>query len=240
MEAGYWAAPAGTSYASALAAGWIAGSRAASSANPPPVIGAPGVWVPVPCGLRHCLAHNGQILPGASNLSNPTALLQRALGQQPAACAVTPPVSYTVVVQGPAEGLPERTLPDLVRELNCSQPGSHPCVPCHGGENGRMAEEAEEETLADTVLVDLELSEGLPGGFELNGLYLQAGHTVYLLDRSHDPVLRDALAQGTLQGLRILGLASVMQPGDQLSLVYVLETRDLEFREATPIHVHAH
>ncbi len=228
----YWAMPAGSSYASAVTTGWIAGARTAAPGAGPGTSSGPDRWVPVPCGRRFCLARNGQILPG-SGLETPTTLLERALGDRPVVCAAHPPEAAPVVVAGPAVGLPETTLPKLAQELNSSQPGYHPCIPCHGGGGDPL------EIPRRPLVVDMERSEPLP--FAVEGLFLQVGDTVYELDRSYDAPLLESFENGTLPALGILGLESAMHPGDQLSLVYVLRTQaGRVFRDATPIHVHEH
>jgi len=239
----FWQGPAGASYASAFLSGWIAGSleqgtveqetkhetkRATTVPSPH--------WVPRLHGGIYQLEHDGEIVPG-SDLVNPNLLLERALGEHPHAC-VRPAVGTVRVLHklsSPPPPLPPLSLPGLAVSRNQQLPGVVMCVPCHGdGPPGGL------ETQAD-LLINFAGSPPLPADYRLTGLFLKAGDTLHQLDGSRDPRILDELTRGTLKTLGLAGIATLLQPGRQLSLVYSLATQDgTPFWHATPVHVHDH
>ena len=228
-----WAAPPGSSYASALTAGWIAGWTAGSTTVEVEVP-ASGRWEPVFDGQRYWLAHGGTPLPG-SNLNGPKRLLERALGLHPEVCDTPVPAwDATVTLTEPAAGLPEITFPELEAALHGAQPGSHPCVPCHSG----LLENVQP---SHSVLLSLGTSDRFPEAHQIEGIYLQIGDVAFELDRSQDPQLLADFAAGRIHYLRIAGLQQVVSPGAALALVYALRLADgTAFRDQTPIHFHLH
>jgi hypothetical protein len=256
----FWQGPAGSSYASAFLSGWIAGTREqteneASAASVTSVVTSIATstitstitsivtsavptprWAPRLHGGTYWLEHNGQIVDG-SDLLNPNLLLERAFGQHPEACVHsamgTLPVLRKLSLPPPA--LPQLSLAGLAATRSQQLPGVVLCVPCHGdGPPGGFELEVD-------LVVNLAGSPPLPQSYRLTGLYLKIGHTLHQLNASRDPKILGDLERGTLKSLGLAGIATLLQPGQQLSLVYTLTTEDgTPFWHATPVHVHDH
>jgi hypothetical protein len=221
-----WPAPPGSSYAAALFTGWLAGTLAGGG-KLPDLSQPPGArFTPVATEKGFALAWNGVPLPG-SELDGPQALLSRALGEAPLAGVPYPEV--TLRLTGPAPAMP--ALPILYADAgNGPQPGVDPCVPCHG--NGLQGELG-----ADTVLVDLSSSGGLPAPIGPKSLWLRVGSAFYGFDRSRDAGLLARLAAGGLPSLALSGVSGIFPAGEQPSLVLVVNVGGTDYWHEVPIQL---
>jgi len=232
--ASYWPAPPGSSYASALLAGWIAGTL---TDNPETPVDPGGRWTPLAFGNGFLLARDGQPVAG-SYLLGPAQLLKRALGGEPEICDPSAAAGISANLSRillPPPPLPALSLADLAAQSNLQQPGAVICVPCHGDQPPTGID-------AGTPLkVDLGSSSPLPAQYRLTGLYLRIGDTRHRLDKSGDSALLGLIAQGTVDRLTISGLDGLLSPGLQVSLVYTLtDLTGTPFWHATPVNVHYH
>jgi hypothetical protein len=234
--AGYWPAPPGSSYAAAVLTGWLSGTLAASDANPllaGELAGqsashlAGGRWTPMTTANGLALAVDGVPLPG-SELTGPRRLLERAIGGVPVAGENV--VSYAALrLDGPAPPLPELSLL-YAEDGNGPQPGVNPCVPCHGGWGEGMES-------SGAVFVDFSSSEGLPPQAELVAVFLSVGDKVYSFAGSRDPDLLATVAAGSLAGLTLDEVGGIFRPGEQASLVLVINVGGLAYWHEVPLNL---
>jgi len=221
-----WPAPPGSSYAAALLTGWLGGTLA--TGHPLPSLLNGSRWSPLttPAGLA--LALNGTPLPG-SELLGPQRLLDRALHK--AAAITDPQPGATLALEGAAPPLPENSFL-LADNGNGPQPGIDPCVPCRG--NGLSGLFGADKGI---LLVDLAASGGLPPQITLVALLLRVGGDVYRFDRSRDPDLLAAFAAGQLGSLTLTGLGDILKPGQQPSLVLVVNAGGTAYWHEVPMHL---
>lgn len=257
--AGFWTAPPGSSYASAIAAGWWAGYRLrapkvagkhlalCSRAGPlAPSFGAgsPGLG----CGAL--------TLPD-SGLARPWALLATALGERPEVCERAAGAEHReLAVDGLARFLPELTLADVQADLSHPAPDSRPCVPCHtngddGGDDGTGTGEGTTGSggsltspggkSASALAIDLADSHALPRELELAGVYLQVGAAVYRFSDSENATLLGDLALGQIDELILVNVpANIFEEPVALVFALRLEGDGRVFRSSTPVLVHDH
>jgi hypothetical protein len=225
-----WPAPPGSSYAAALLTGWLGGTLAGGGHLPDPSALEGARWAPAPLANGLGLALNGTPLTG-SNLTGPRRLLERAMR----AGAPAAPVDATLRLTIPAPPMPE--LPVLYADSgNGPQPGVCPCVPCGGG--GGYGQQAGTEG-ADTVLINLSSSVGLPSQMELIRVFLRVGKSIYAFDRSGDQDLLAAIAAGGVRGLALTGVGGVLHTGEQPSLALVVNVGGLAYWHEIPIDLPA-
>lgn len=254
---GIWAAPHGSSYASALAAGWWAAYRLRAPELADKLLGfCTGTLAPRVDGGRVYLACGSMTLPG-SGLAGPDVLIQTAVGARPEVCGGELPADGLLLeVAGPLAEVPRLTLAEVQAHLSRPAPDSRPCVPCHGsgggGDNGGGGSAGTgtigdgpgplaPRAMSDSVLtVDLSASRGVPGELELLGIYLQVGRRVFRFSDSENPTLLGELALGSVERLTLSRLPR--RPGVPLAFVFSLRLRagGLAFRTTTPILVHEH
>jgi hypothetical protein len=233
----YWPAPPGSSYAAALLTGWLGGTVAGGGSLPDAAAGVAARWTPTlvrPAlgagagaeGLA--LAYGGVPLPG-SQLQGPRLLLDRAREAIPAAPGSRPGVTLTLT--GAAPDLPPDSL--LYADTrNDPQPGVNLCVPCRGnGDPGGVLDDP------GTLLLDLSRSEGLPPQMDLVGVFLRVGKAAYRFDASCDPAVLAPIAAGALPQIALAGLDGLLQPGEQPSLVLVVNVGGTAYWHEVPIHL---
>jgi hypothetical protein len=230
-EGAAWPAPPGSSYAAAMLTGWLGGYLAGGGSLPSPLLLPGARWTPAIAGdtaTGLALALNGVPLRG-SELRGPQLLFERALGANPTSRELETVI--TLPLAGPAPPLPKRSL--LYADAgNGPQPGVDPCVPCRG--NGLQGGAAEG---ADTVLIDLSSSGRLPSPIHLTAVFLRVGKAVYAFDDRGDDSLLAAIAGGTLEGLALTGVGGIFQPGDQPSLVLVVNVDGTAYWHEVPLNM---
>ena len=257
----FWPAPPGSSYASALAAGWWAGYRVRAPKLTRKLLGLCGGEL----GLLAPLLHAGSAYLGCgsvafprSDLAPPGALLATALGERPEVCDRSDDDVrrraglLRIEVDGPAAPVPELTLAELQVDLSRPAPDSRPCVPCHdGGDDDDDPENPYGDddptlTLPESesgreLVIDMASSQALPREHELTGLYLQVGTALYRFSDSEQPALLGDLALGRVGRLTV-GNAPSEVDEEPVSLVYALRLAGdgRVFRSSTPVLVHDH
>ncbi len=227
-DGGSWPAPPGTSYAAALFTGWLAGSLADHDAAPSVLKGKR--WEPVPVGKGVALAMDGVVLPG-SELTGPGRFFERATGGDPAPEGKE--VYATLRLDGPAPPLPELSVLHA-DSGNGPQPGVNPCVPCHGsGESGAMGAGDN----GQPIFVDLSYSASLPEDTEMVAVLLRVGGEVYAFEGSRDPDLMVDMAAGRVEGLILDEVGGVLVPGEQASLVLVVNVGGTAYWHEVPLNL---
>jgi hypothetical protein len=73
---------------------------------------------------------------------------------------------------------------------------------------------------------------------ELVAVLLRVGKAVYAFDGSRDPDLLAQIAAGRLEGLVLTGVEGVFQPGEQPSLVLVVNVGGSAYWHEVPLHLH--
>lgn len=223
-----WPAPPGSSYASAIFAGWMAHDSIAHTLAHPQSVD----WA-----LRWS---TGEECWAISNLQptacNPAAsqLLGRILGSDPTTCwnATFDTWMETHLVSATAQqGLTQQmpSLVEWVEQGHTPTPESDPCVPCvDDGFNQSLTGGNDKLTAppgATDLLLDLSASSPLRPFLELEALHLRIDDDYYpLLDR-HDPehaTALDALEDAQVGALVIRDGRRYLAPDQQPSLVFVL------------------
>ena len=242
--------PPGSSYASALAAGWWATYRIHFPRLAAKLFGyCRDVLSPRrQPGGRFALACGAKTLPGSA-FEAPVALVATALGERPEVCEAMARRSREVRrldVLDIATDVPERTLAEIRPGLSHPMPESRPCVPCHGsgggGDNSSGGEvwwpSAGGKATVE-LSVDLSASEGIGPGLELLGLFLEVDGRLLRFSDSENRTLLGEIALGRIDQLR---LHDVPDPTGAASLVFVLRlTKDGPvFRSSSPILIHEH
>jgi hypothetical protein len=224
-ENGDWPAPPGSSYAAAMFTGWLGGALADSNGNPE-LKG--DHWAPLPTSKGVALALDGVPLVG-SELAGPRRFFERAMGEAP---VLSEKGAYaTLRLDGAAPPLPEFSVLHA-DSGNGPQPGVNPCVPCHGsGESGGLESR-------ESVFVDLSYSAGLPSGTEMVAVLLRVGGEVYAFEGSRDPDLMNAMAAGQVEGLILDEVGGILVPGEQPSLVLVVNVGGTSYWHEVPQNLH--
>jgi hypothetical protein len=204
----HWAAPAGSSYASALFTGWI--SWVIDSVPGIDPSGA-GVWVPAwdPDLGCHVLAR-GEARAEACNDAIEAAFDGLA-GAYEDLCWSVPggPVSQ-VPSPGPPQGQPPvLSFSDWVATTHAT-PESDPCVPCVGS------------FLGPSLAIDLSQSSALAPGVWLDSVFLRVGSDFYPVALS--PAQIAAIEAGTLSEVTLAGWAPLVSAGGKPSLWHQLKS----------------
>jgi hypothetical protein len=226
-----WPAPPGSSYSSALFTGWLAGTLAGSDGHP----GLKGErWTPLVTASGLTLALDGVPLAG-SGLEGPRRLFERAMGTVP---VFSEKGGYaTLRLDGPAPPLPELSVLHADNG-NGPQPGVNPCVPCQGGGELGAMNGGEAHDASDAVLVDLSYSAGLPPDTELVAVLLRVGSELYAFEGSRDPDLMTAMAAGQVEGIVLDEVGGILVPGEQPSLVLVVNVGGSAYWHEVPLNLH--
>ena len=223
-----WPAPPGSSYASALFAGWMAHTLQATPVNDPTTVD----WA-----LRWSATDDCFVV---SNLQpavcNPVAnrLLDRILGNDPTTCWTSgfdtwleTHLIYETAQQGLTQQMP--SLVEWVELGHVPTPESDPCVPCVDDGFNQSLTGGNEKVVAPLALTDLLLdlsaSSPLRPFLTLEALHLRIDEDYYpLLDRqrAEDVAALDALAEAQIGALVIRDGRRFVAPDQQPSLVFVL------------------
>lgn len=233
--------PAGSTYAAALMAGWIAGVSSQGADFRGRGLDTSGRWQPVAVRGGYGLAFNG-VLISDSVLSGPGGIIGRATGVklEPSCWTAAPEARRAVEIGSPVSALPDLSVADLDADHG-PLPGSRPCIPCQGDE---PPPPPPKDLLAagGDLLLNLQASLPLPADLVLHQVYLRAGSRVYqLVPLAGTPAeLHDDLGAGRLEQLLIVGLTGVVGPQEQLSLVLTMSYADSpEVWDSVPIAVHS-
>ncbi len=197
-----WAPAAGSSYAAAVFAGWLAGYLAYEDL---PAREA-ARWTPALVGERLFLARDGKLLPG-SDLHQVQALWRRLLGGDPHGCWKTwPPVSRPAVaslgeVQPWESAKPESSDPSPSPDGPVC-----PCLPCSGS------------LVSGDFVVDLGETSDPDSCETTDGLAVQIGSRVYGLELA--PEALEGLRRRSVRTLVLPGLEALVAPGEELALIW--------------------
>lgn len=247
---GVWPAPPGTSYASAVAAGWWAGYVARSPRLAARLLGGcHGLLAPTAGGARFHLACDAEVFPG-SGLDRPNAFLDTALGGwSPARAEDLARTVRRVNVERRIYQGPSPTLTEAQADRNRPMPEPEPCIPCMisgtGGDeekdpppDGGEGMTVIDPKRASVVEIDLSSSRGFPAGYDVVGLYLEVGDATYRFSDSENTSLLGELLLGEIDVLEI-GRAPASLADEPVALVYALRFADHEavFHTSTPILV---
>ncbi len=244
-----WSAPPGSSYAAALATGWLTTSIGGSFATWSRLANAdthtriyPARIYPGPFYLEI----DGEALPGSTSAAADE-LLKTSLGWRPESCpALEYRALHQLTVSSPAPTLPSLTFDDLQSLASHPCPESRPCVPCHdlpGDPDGNPLMTAATKAtgfedsddagvpsppsppISPPILIDLTESHGIDTkAYDLMGIYLQVGDNVYSFSDSNNSRLLEDLELGKVSSLEItnppVGFAT-----DQGHLVFQLSVK---------------
>lgn len=208
-----WPAPPGTSYASALFAGWLAHSIVAGGPLDPLV----GEWWPSWSSAKGCW----EIAPQADAPCNANAngLISRIFGLAPG-CWNGPqtPALEVALPFSPVAGNPLSSLPSFDEWVRSHHPAPEPdpCVPCIDDDGSKAL------GLRD-LRFDVSASAGLDPDHDLKSLYFRLERSFYLLldEARGDGAALEALEAGDYAALRLTGVPAPL-PAEQSSLVYVV------------------
>lgn len=218
--------PAGSSYASALFAGWYA----FFADSDPPADAFAGTWAPVWDAGQGCwaLGQSGEAY-GACNpgLDDAVAGL---VGGLASGCWGAPGAGGKPVltVAGPGAPQPRPALTGFdewaARQLHPA-PESDPCIPCvDGGYSAALTPTPATRSGAgsDDVMLNLSSSLSVDPALRLDRVYFRVGQDFYLLDLA--PADLAALEQGAVGGLLLAGYGVLLPSPRQPSLVYVFRS----------------
>src|SRR5262245_3764549 len=202
-----WSAPAGSSYSSALFAGWLASLLAVTPGLDP----AGGAWTPVwdPGLACYVLARDGQAFSRCN--AKASEIIEGLAGANETACW-TNHTGPTEVVGGGGRAVPQPGIPSFTSwsvETHAT-PESDPCVPCV----------AKLVPLDPDLTINLSEALLLPEGTFIDSVYLRTEDQFIPL--SLTPEQLQALEAGTLGELVLEGAAPLVAPGASVSLWYVM------------------
>jgi hypothetical protein len=201
-----WAAPAGSSYSSALLSGWLVTPLAH-----PDVLAQldNGPWVPAWSATAGCyvLGKGRSATPWCNDAV--TSIFSALIGPAPTGCGhqATEPI-----VTAPASG--RATAPDAIPSIDSwgapthPAPESDPCVPCTGVVTGHGAD----------LTLDLSESGALPGTIVLDQVALRVGASNHVLDLATWQL--QLIGSGGLATLVIPNGGAWVTPGVSLSIWY--------------------
>jgi hypothetical protein len=216
---GYWAVPAGSSYSSAVMAGWLA-EYLQSHPNAEITGGEP--WVPS-LDEECYLLTRGTTVGGSCNA---------AIGSVFGGLEGGNMLTCWNWATAPSETVPPPDVPILepaIPSLDTFASGEHPtpepdpCVPCVGvgvGEGGGGGGGEESLTVGVDLVIDLSQSHPVPAGTQLDGVSLRVGTDFYPLALTPEQI--DALESGSLAQLVLSDAYPLLGPIDQPSLWYKL------------------
>ena len=204
-----WSAPAGSSYSSAMLAGWLV-----KPLKHPDVIAAlgPGPYTAVRHPTRGCivLGKGTNVTPWCNTAI--TAIFEDLQDPSSDACvqAVSSP---TAAAPSPGPSVSPDPLPSVDRWGVPTHPApeSDPCVPCTGelsaGTDG-----------GDDLTLDFSQSGAMPQGMYLDSVALRVGESYFSLDLT--PAQITDIQRGELATLVVPNAASLFEPYPSLSLWY--------------------
>jgi hypothetical protein len=242
---GPWPLPAGSASAAGLFAGWLGGTLAQGSWQPPDPFPYEGLWAPWPQagGEGFVLTLVGVELAGSS-CAGADRLVAAALGL--AASGSTDPLpAPDAYLQLTSESLvlPDLSLPGLVASLHDEWPPLPevlPCVPCSGSNPDpppASPQDPDDPAGNDVLILDLSLSSPANDFYELWEIGVRIGNGSYRLDGGSDPLLLDQIAAGTVASLGLTGIdpAALLATGDSASLIFILAYGDTPFWHSVPL-----
>lgn len=219
-----WPVPAGTSFASATAAGWIAAYRAEGGVWQ--AGDAAAVWAPAKIGGRFHLARDHDPLP-ETDFDRPSTLVAGAVDGVPCGGAGEGAGAVLDVgepIRNPIEVLP--SLVELIGEIGPS-PENEPCVPC----------EIRFQFAPGEVLL-LEASRPLSPDYQVVDLYLLTDGIFHSLEAENKQEILAELGNAGLGSLELRGFRSAhLQAWHEVLLVFHLEAGVHGLWTAVPIDV---
>ncbi len=233
---GVWAAPPGTSYASAFATGWLLAWEDAvpgaldflRSGQPYPPLGVARLM-----GGRAALVRGTEILAG-SDLEAPNRILETAIGLHPAVCnALNASENLHLVlsaVEAPDLGV---SFADQAATSFNPSPGSRPCVPCaaHRRRSNRASGDGYE------LRLELEAGGGVVPASELLEVLVRVENSWFEITGDDALAFEQAIENGTAASATLDGFP--FELGADAAMVYRLRNPDgIDFWDATPILIH--
>ncbi len=252
---GLWAQPPGSSYASALAAGWLAAYRRREPEAANFLAGASFGWNgreiwPVRQGDGYALAYRDQLLPGSVQ-AGPARLLRTALGLRPEIYDSLGPSgtgegdTRCVLVPHTLNPARIKSFPELVSVTNRPSPDSEPCVPCRLRRPAllRAAQRASCAEQPDLIL-ELGRSAGTAPDARLVGMVMTIGLDLYFFQVGmFDPAAFPDLEGGLIKEYQInLGSSELAARlhDEPVTLRYIMQRpgESETYWDATPLTIH--
>ncbi len=208
-------APAGSSYASALFAGWYS----MLAAREPALHASAGRWLPVWSEADGCflLARDGEAIREC-NPSLREVLAGLTQGGPESGCwedAGADGRPLLTLVPGPRITPPDvPSFDEWAAGTQHPAPESDPCIPCVGFRPLRESRDIE---------VSISAAVGIDAGFYLDRLFLRSGDGFYPLNPT-DPGDLEAFVRGAAGGLVLRGLDALPEIDSQPSLAYLVKT----------------
>ena len=207
-----WPAPAGSSYSSAMFAGWLV-----KALQHPEVLATlgDGPWVPAWSATKSCyvLAKGRKLTPWCN--AEVSSLFNGLAGGSATTGCWRASTAPSESVPPPAAPSPPDPLPslDLWGPPTHPTPESDPCVPCEGTTVAAGG--------SSDLQLDLSQSGPLPTGIHLDSVALRVGQSYYAL--SLTPGQIQGIETGGLATLLINGAGSLIPPNPSISLWYRLK-----------------
>lgn len=235
-----WAAPAGSSYASALFSGWIADARVQGAPKPP----AGSTWAPVWLPDEGCHVLAPEARQSCNQAAN--AILARISGRQVENCWGDKVQDPHLTIQGPVQPEPiitsVQSLDAWIDSGHAPAPYADFCVPCvtTGDGSGWLTSEGAAAragggmpapgdpplvTLDDRWVIDLSASAATgDDDYVFHALYLRSGESFYpLLHRAHGESAELAsIESGETRTLVLEGFQQAFEAITQPSLMYYI------------------
>ncbi len=234
VDESIWSAPPGSSYAAALATGWLATSIAKDLDAFDRLVNAGTATRIHPAWVHDGyfrLEIDGQPLPGSSS-ATADEIVRGTVGWRPDSCPGMEFRSHRqLTISTHTPSIPPMTFDDLQAMANRPCPESRPCVPCHDlpgdpdgnplisaaskGSDLRTHKGSQKATadgpggpippLSEPVTIDLGESEGIDTDiYQLRDIYLQVGETAYSFVNTSDSALLRELEAGEVSSLEIM------------------------------------
>lgn len=223
-----WPVPAGASFASATAAGWIAAYRNEDGGWDVTDSGA--AWAPMEVAGRFHLTRDRSLLPG-TDFDGPSALVAGAVDGE--GCGEAPESADAVLDVGemipnnPILDLP--SLVELIDEIGPS-PENEPCVPCEIPSPTQFG--------AGGEILRLDASRPLWPDYWIFDLYLLTDRTFYRLESEAKAEILVQLENGALDTIELRGFRAIhLQPWHEALLVFHLVVGEQGLWTAVPIDV---
>ncbi|MEO1367793.1 MAG: S8/S53 family peptidase, partial [Acidobacteriota bacterium] len=217
-----WAAPPGTSWASAILSAWVA------SAQVPPAHASTSYWRPrVTSKDDYLLTHQFGDVPASSSASFRTLFDQLRHQGAYTPCAATAHLvedDVTVVAERATAGLDATPLVFLERSAHGPTPTPDPCMPCTGGwddePGGGGLFGLEERALS----INITESDGVPQDLTLVGLGLMVNRGAQLFTLTPTGislrVFLEQVSRAQIDQLFVTDLSDHVYDGDELNLYF--------------------
>jgi hypothetical protein len=207
-----WSAPAGSSYSSALLAGWLV-----QVLTHPTILDTlpSGMWIPVQHPTKDCpvLGRGDKLTPWCN--TGVTALFGGLTGAVPTTCTAAS-AGITETAPSHSRATPPGSIPsiDAYGDPTHPTPESDPCVPC----TGVIATNE-----GDTLTIDLSKSGPLPEGIVFDAVKLRVEEIYFPIDL--DARQLELMNAGELSTLVIPGIGRYIPPGGSVSMWYRMRDR---------------